>query len=283
MRRYKRIKNKRNKELKIKSIRGFICLFLVLLIFIIVFVLIKISSLKKFIYVNNINSNAEITIVDPQKYKIVKILIPENTQINSSRGFGVYKISSLWKLGEKEGLSGKLVSESLRRDFLVPLYLWKDEDKTNLNLWQKIKICLLSKGFLNYDTININLIDNRVLKLKKLSDGTGGYIISSKIPESILINFVEDYMAETVSKIEIEDLTGNSETIENISKILGVMGGKITSYSKGFDKDFDCEVIGKDKILVGVVSKTFDCKVSIDTKLSVDLKIRLGGRFVDRF
>ena len=283
MRRYKRIKNKKSRELKIKKIRGFTYLFLILLILIIAFVLIKITSLKKFIYVNNVDSNAEITVVDPQKLKIIKILIPENTQINSSRGFGVYKISSLWKLGEKEGLKGKLVTESVRRDFLIPLYLWKDGDKTNLNFWQRIKIYLLDKGFSNYYVNNINLIDNRVLKLKKFTDGTDGYIISSKIPESILINFVEDYMTETVSKIEIEDLTGNSMTVENISKILGVMGGKIISYSKGFDKDFDCEVIGKDKILVGVVSKNFDCKVSIDTKLSVDLKIRLGGRFVDRF
>lgn len=291
MRRYKqnlprrgnRIKNKKNKETKIKRIKIFLYISLILLVSFFVYIIFKISSLEKFIFVNNVNGSAEINVVDSTKLEIIKIIIPENTQITSSRGLGIYKISSLWKLGEKEGYKGKLMAESVRRNFLIPLYLWKDENKTNLNPWQNIKIFFLERGFLNYQITKINLSEIKVLKKKNFSDGTNGFVISSKLPESILINFVENTVAESIFNIEIEDLTKNINSIEDISKILGVMGGKITSYSKGLGENIDCEVIAKDKELAKIISENFDCSYSINTKLSVDLKIRLGKTFVQRF
>lgn len=245
-----------------KSITSLIYLFLLFSILLFSFILIKVGSLGKFIFVNNVDGNAEITVVHSDKLKVVRILILGDTQIKVSRGFGTYKISSLWKLGEKEGYGGKLVVESVRKSFLLPLYLWKDGTKTNLNIWQRIKILFLEK---------------------KISGGTKNLIINSKIPESILINFVDPNVAETIFKIEIEDLTGNISVTEDVSKILEIMGVQITSYSKGFDENLDCEVIGKDKKLIKVVRDTFDCKTIIDESLLVDLKIRLGKRLVDRF
>lgn len=283
MRRQKR--NKKLLRIKTKQRRiiniFYFCLFLILIIFILVFI--KVGNLGKFIYLDNLNDDAQIVVVDPQKLKIIKILIPGDTQIIVSNGLGTYKLKSLWKLGEKEGFKGKLVVSSIKKTFLLPIYLWKDGIKTNLNLWQRIRVSLIDKKISNYDVTNINLIDINVLKQKELTDGTDGFIINSKIPESVSIYFTDIYLSENISKIELVDLTGNISVSENFSKILGVIGTKITSYTKGFDENLDCEVIGKDTKLVKVISDTFECKGIIEENLSVDIKIRLGKRFVDKF
>lgn len=283
MRRYKHIKSKINKKNKIKKITNILYLFIFLIISFLLFVYIKVGNLDKFIFVNNFNDDTEIVVIDPKKNKIIKMIIPGNTQIIASRGLGTYKINSLWKLGEKEGYKGSLVAESIKKSLLLPVYLWKDEIKTNLSLWQRIKVILLETKLANYEVIKVNLADIKVLKEKKLTDGTSGFIVNSKIPDSISIYFVETLMAESVSKIEIEDLTGNITVTEYFSKIMGVMGAKITSYSKGFDKSLDCEIIGKDKKLIKIVADIFDCNEIIDSSLLVDLKVRLGERFVNRF
>lgn len=283
MRREKRNKKLIRKKTKQKRIAGIFYISLFLLIFLISFVSIKVGNSGKFIFVDNLHDDTEIVVVDPQKLKIVKILIPGDTQIKVSKGFGTYKLKSLWELGEKEGFRGILVADSIKKSFLLPIYLWKDGIKTNLNLWQRIRVFLIEKNISNYDLTNINLIDINVLKQKELTDGTNGYIINSKVPESVSIHFADTYLSENISKIELEDLTSNISVSENVSKILGVMGTKITSYTKGFDENLDCEIIGMNNKLVKIISNTFDCKEVVEDNLLVDIKIRLGKRFVDRF
>lgn len=263
MRKSKRrnIKNIKNK--KSKKVTLFLIVFFVLTFGFLAFIFFKVATLGKFIYVNNLNDASEIVVVDPKKTKIIRILIPGDTQLKASRGLGVYKIESLWKLSKKEGFDAGLVAESIRKTFLLPVYLWKNGTKTNLRLSQKIKVFFLDNKLSNYDVSKIDLIE--------------------KIPESISINFVETTLAEKIYKIEMEDLTGNIKSAEDVSKILGIMGATITSYSKGFDENLDCEVIGKDIELIAIVADTFGCKAMIDQSLSTDLKIRLGERFAGRF
>jgi len=252
MRRSRYLKHK-SKNTKFKPYKLVVVSIFIFLIVIFCFISYKVSSLEKFSYVNNKDGNAEIIVVDPQKDKIVKILIDKDFQLESSRSLGEYRLSSLWVLGQKEKYKGKLVSESIVKNFGIPIYLWKDGDLTNLNLYQRVKVLLLNTRNYNDD-----------------------YLLNSKTPkDSILINFVHPYVAL--------NLTGKKGVTETVSKILETVGFKTVDYSRGYDDKLDCEVVGKNKKYNDIVSKIFDCTNILDLNLYIDLKIRIGKSFSDRF
>ena len=61
------------------------------------------------------------------------------------------------------------------------------------------------------------------------------------------------------------------------------MGTKITSFSKGYEKDLDCEVLGTSKKFVEVIATHLGCKEIMKEDLKTDIVVRLGGQFADRF
>lgn len=264
MRKSRQLKIK-NEKLEIKT-RGLIYLFLVSAFGFLAFLIFKVLTLEKFIYVNKVvDGSAEIIIVDPSKSKITKYLIPFDTELDSARGYGIYKISSLWSISEKDN-NGKLVPETITKNYSLPVYLWrncvkwKDNCKSNLNIFQKVKI-FFSKGI-------------------KISDEK---INSTNITNSILIQFLNQEFIDLTPKIEVEDLTGSLNTLAKVSKIIEVLGGKIVSNSKGYDTNLDCIIYGQQIKYVHIFSNIFNCEEQIDNKLRTDLKIRLGAKFAERF
>ncbi|HCR35608.1 hypothetical protein A2130_00785 [Candidatus Woesebacteria bacterium GWC2_33_12] len=234
---------------------------LLIALFFLTFLFFKVKTLDKFTYINNKDGNAEIIVVDPLKDDLIKIFIDKNFNLESSRNFGEYKLASLWILGEKEKYNGKLVTETIVKNFNIPVYLWKDGDSTNLNLYQTIKVFWLFDKKNDYD-----------------------YSLTSKtVKDSILINFVNPYVAQRMPKVRIENLTGENGVAEDVSKILEIIGFKTADYSKGYDEKLDCEVIGSNKNYNEIVSKIFNCQSFIDLNQTIDLKIRIGKSFSDRF
>ncbi len=59
------------------------------------------------------------------------------------------------------------------------------------------------------------------------------------------------------------------------------MGGKITSNSKGYDANLDCEIMSNDLKLARIFADILDCRV-LKSDSSI-LKIKLGAKFADRF
>lgn len=259
--RVKRHKEKRIKNVKNKRILVFwLVLFLISALIFFVFLIFKIQTLKKFAYVNNSDGNVEVIVIDSQKDKYLKILIDKDFNVQSSRNYGQYKIGNLWVLGQKDGLRGKLVAETVTKNFAIPIYLWKDGRYSNLNLFQVIKSSIVQKQLFEYD-----------YTLK-----------TTNTPDGVLINFANSETELTSPKLEIVDLTGTNNLAENIVNILGVYGVKATSYSKGYDENLDCEIGGFNKTLVDVVSKIFSCQKKLDDG-EADLRIRIGKAFADRF
>ena len=138
--------------------------------------------------------------------------------------------------------------------------MWKNERKSNLNIYQKISVLFSKK--------DKNIVSE---------------INSTKLPNSILIQFVDPEFVEVIPKIEVEDLTNSLNTLDKVSKIIEVSGGKITSNSKGYDADLDCEIYGKEYKFVHIFSSIFNCDEKIVDTLNTDLKIRLGTEFAKRF
>lgn len=225
------------------------------------FIAYKVLTLERFQFVNNRDDNVEIIVIDNKREDVTKIFIDKNFYVDSSRNFGEYKIGSLWILGRKEKYQGRLVAETITKNFGIPVYLWKDGVSTNLNFFQKIKVLLSNINRGEYDF--------------KLT--------SRNVKDSILVNFVHPATEGRLPKIRIDDLTGDPEVVNLISKILEVLGFKIVDYSKGFDNSLDCEVIGKSDTYTSILKELFDCKIVVDENQSIDLDIRIGKVFGDRF
>ncbi len=250
----------------IKSNRS-IKIFFVLLIFILlgyfVFLIFRVLTLDKFIYVNKVGvGDAEIIIVDPKADKTIRYLIPAENELDSARSYGNYKLGSLWTLSQKDENEGKLVAETITKNYSLPVFLWKNGKNSNLSLYQKISAFLSRNRFSEYD-----------LKFDS----------SSNLPNYVFINFVEDQFVQTVPKIEVEDLTGDSTLAEKISKIIETTGGKITSNSKGYDKELDCKIVTKNSKIAKIYLQLFNCELILDKNLNGDLKLSLGAKFAQRF
>lgn len=237
-------------------------LFIFLVFCFLSFTAFKVMTLDKFFYLNKTSAgDGEVIIVDPQKDETLKYLIPAEIEFEASGGYGSYKLSSLWLLSEKDPQSGKLVTDTVVKNFSLPIYLWKNDAKSNLTIYQKIKIFLSVKKNANYEA----------------------KITNNKINNSILINFVNSQYLDNVLKIEVEDLTGTQYVIDKVSRIIEVIGSKISNNSKGYDTELDCEIIVKEVKIAEPLNNIFNCKVLIDSLLSSDIKLRLGAKFARRF
>lgn len=244
--------------------RRFKLLFLIIILFLFflfVFVFIKISTLDKFIFVNRGKTdNVEIIIYDPNKDITKKIIIPSDTVLKSSHDLGEYKVSSLWILGEKEGYNGSLVANSIAKNYLIPVYLWKNNQSSNMDIFKLIKSKI-------------------ILKLSKISEIT---ISNSKLSNSELINFVNSDMDNNNIQIAIEDLTDSVGLAEDVTNILQIMGIKNILYTRGTDENLDCEVIGNNKNMLTALANNFECKTILDENAQ-NIRLRLGHKFASRF
>ncbi len=251
MRKYKRIEPKKNINILLKII-----LFIVLVVSIFIY---KLETIDSYNYINKSkNGDTEVYVVNNKNDSYIKYVISKDTEFESSRNYGMYKNSSLWVLGEKEKIGGRLVAETLLKNMYLPVYLWKDGEKTNLNFFQKIKSMIIEKksGVSNYELE----IDN--------------------IPNSVYINFSSPFINEN-TKIEVQDLTGEIGMIDKISKIIESLGGKITSNSKGYNPDLDCKVLGKKTEVQDVFKNIFEC--DIEYQESDHVVLILGSKFAERF
>jgi hypothetical protein len=236
---------------------------IVLLLLSILFVFFKVLTLGKFVYVNKLNDgSSEIVIVDPQEDDVVKYLFSSDINVDSSRNYGIYKLGNLWSLSQKDPIKGRLVTETITKNFAIPIFLWKDGKDTNLSFYQKIKSLLIEKRKIGYQS----------------------RIDTNKLPESLYINFVNSEMVDSTPSVELDDLTGEPDLIDKVSRIIDVFGGKITSNSKGYEKDLECEISGKNREIVKSFAKIFECKINDDDNMLItDVRIRLGAKFAERF
>lgn len=252
-------KNRLNKNKKIFLLT--VILFVFILVITLIIFWFKFIKLPKFTVIQKTDDGGgEVLIIDPRTDIVIRYKIDPNIVLDSAYGYGEYKLSSLWTLGDKEGLGGDLVVKSIASNFLIPVYLWDSDSKSNLNLYQKIKLNLVSKKD-----------NNEAIQFK-----------SFDLPNSILINFVNEEIQESGIGVEVEDLTGNPETIDKVSKLIGILGTKVSGYAKGYDKEFDCEVYASDIEIRNLVSNIFDCN-GFTNESENKLKIKLGAKFADRF
>lgn len=263
---------------KAEKKRGFFWL-LYLVIGLVVFSLavffVKLLLLPKYYFVDNAKETTDIYIVDTEQDKYTRLLIPGATEVSSACSYGKYKIGNLWKMVSKDSDCHHLMTTTIVKNFGFPVYLWKDGKDTNLNLLQVTKFYMVRSKF-----VDVNLNKYQFLKPSEFKDGSSGYVVSSKSPEDILVYFV-DNQAGDIHDIELSDLTGNIDTLEQLEQLFSVFGLKIKDYKKGYDENLDCQVYGGNQKLVKLFSKILLCDVV--NEQTVQFGLRVGSLFARRF
>jgi len=304
-RKLERIKTGRNR----RSFRIPIWLWLVLAVFL-VFLFINFftkfwkSKDKLSLVVNTKSGDVQVTTFDPVLGEITNITIPGSTQVNVSRQLGTWKIKSVWALGQNEKISGKLLAETVTKNFRFPTAAWADSPaagfsegninsalkaifgpyKTNLQIGDRVKLALFSIGVKNTNRVDINLANTTFLKKARLTDGENGYLVQDDAPENIMVVFSDHRIASGNFKVNIKNASTKDSLPGYVGGVLQVLGAKIASVVEEKTAPVDCEIIGNDSVFIRKVAEIYSCKViNKAPEGSFDMEFRFGEKFAKRF
>ena len=250
------------------------------------------------------NGDIQVSTFDPKADSIRVVVIPKDTQIRVARQLGTWRIKSVWELGENEGLNGQLLSESVTKQFKIPVYVWGDVKvsgfssskaakvikstilpyKTNLGIGDRVRLGMFSLGVKNFKRETTDLSDTKVLERTVLVDGSAGYKVVGDLPSSIVAIYSDPYLSSVSAKTQIVDATSDAVVAKEVGEIVEVVGLKVTSIENvEVNNELDCIVSGKDKELTKTISQLFSCDIKNREEDNFDLIIQMGEEFVKRF
>lgn len=245
-----------------------------------------------------------VSVFDPVGESITNITIPGATQVNVARQLGRLRAKSIWQLGENEGIGGKLLAETLVKNFNFPIYGWGEGNlrglsggelpqainsvltpgQTNLKIGDRIKMAAFSLSVKNPKRLNIDLKDGNYLKKIRLIDGDEGYVISGTGFEKLLPLFSENGISQKNLRVVILDSTGGTGVANEVGTTLEVMGLKVASVSRKEKKDSDCTFKTKEEDLAKKIFYIFSCeREKGEPAGNFDLEVSLGANFAKRY
>jgi len=249
------------------------------------------------------NGDVVVSVFDPANEKISNIYISGDFQISAARQYGTWKLKSIRKLGQTEGYGGLLVSESLTNNFKFLVDAWADEGaigfsngnfgrvmgsifapyKSNLGVGDRIRLGLFSLGVKNTKREDIDLSKYTVVNKKILVDGSGGYVLAGKLPNSLYALFSDPIISKRQISASIVDASKREGLTSLVSELVEVVGVKVVSTVEEPSRDIDCEVSGLERGVVEKIAEIFNCKEIIRDVGSIDVEIKFGEDFAGRF
>ena len=244
-----------------------------------------------------------VSVFDPVGETITNITIPGATQVDVARQLGSLRAKSIWQLGENEGIGGKLLAETLVKNFNFPIYAWGEENlsglsygelpqairavlapgQTNLKIGDRIKMAAFSLSVKNPKRLNIDLKEGNYLRKTRQIDGDEGYVISGGF-EKILPLFSENGISQKNLRVVILDFSGGTRVANEVGTTLEVMGLKVASVSRKEKKDSDCTFKTKEEDLAKKVFYIFSCeREKGEPTGNFDLEVSLGTKFARRY
>jgi hypothetical protein len=226
------------------------------------------------------DGNVSVKIFDPSLGEVTTLVIPGDTEVSVSRNLGTLRIKNVWQLGINEMVGGKLLAETVTKNFLFPTFLFQGPGgETNIPLGDNVLLWIFEKRTKNLQRTEINLGEAQYLKRQRLSDGDLGYVLVGEISERLTVYFSDPDFSAKSPGVYIKDNTGTYGISENVGQVIEVMGGKVVTIEKGEGSDIDCFVSGN---LAKKVARVFNCKIQKDPG-KFDLEITLGREFAKRF
>lgn len=259
---------------------------------------------KLSLVVRSLTGGVNVVVFDPAHDEIVNISLPPNLEVEVAKNLGVWKLRSVWELGEQEGLpGGELVAKTLTKYLKFPVYLWADAPahgfvegtpttllkaaifpyKTNLKTPDKVRIALFALSVKNPKRIEIPLTDTSYLERTVLLDGEEGYILTRRPPEQILALFADQDISEAGVRVNVRDRTGVAGAAEEVGEVIQILGGKVVSYVREEEEEFDCRLRGWNRDVVLKIVRLLGCEAEIVNKTNFDLEIIIGKNFPERY
>jgi len=259
---------------------------------------------KKLILAYPSQNDLVVAVFDPKNKEITKIIIPGNCEVEVARNLGRWKAKSLWQLGINEKHVGYLMSDTIIKNFKIPVNAWADSSaqsyfeanifkvlrltffpyKTNLSFVDKLNLALFCLQVKEFKRSEYDLKKGLMLAERRLLDGEKGYVLTGEIDSKLLVIVGDEEISQKGIRVIIYDASTKPFLAETVSKVIGVMGGKVFSIVASEQGNLDCLIRGKEKKLARLFADVFSCQVS-EKKINenFDLEITLGEDFSRRF
>lgn len=244
-----------------------------------------------------------VSFFDPQNSTITSFLIPGNTEVNVSKQLGQWKLKSVWKLGENEGLGGKLLSETITKSFKAPVEAWASQGamgltsslpsqvmkavlggyETNLSLRDRVNLGIFSLKVKNSSKIFIDMRETGYLQPMLLADGEEGFKVKSVIPAKIAAIFADSQISKEGILVRIINKTKDPEIANHIGQIIEMMGAKVVAINQEEIDETDCMVISRKTFTASKIAKIFSCELEEKDGENPNLDFVFGSKFQTRF
>jgi len=262
------------------------------------------NGTDKFDYVyTGENGDVVVSVLNPKLSETTTLIIPGDTQVNVAGNYGTLRIKNVWQLGLNEKKGGGLLSATVTKNFLMPVFFWSGSDieaiqnfsipgifkfivlpkNTNIPVGDRVAIAAFALQVKNINRTTIDLGKSQFLKKTNLNDGQKGYTLAGPVSGRLTNIFSDNNFSNQNIRVGIEDATGVPGSANIIGQIVEVIGGKVVSVDKKtLQSDADCTVAGTDKKIIRKIATIFGCKTSGD-KTVFDLDISLGALFAKRY
>ena len=204
------------------------------------------------------SDHTSILTYNPKEGKVVIINIPDETFLNVPFGFGLWQLRAIYELGESQkGLGGgKLLMETLTNFLAVPIDGFLDLSslqprqsaagvintlrnnpfsglnllsslKTDLTLWELIKL-KLGIGAVRFDKIKeLNLLELNVLDKENLPDGTLVFTADSVKLDSVLSDLADPTIMAEHKNIAVLNTTDRTQLAQKAARLITNLGGNV--------------------------------------------------------
>lgn len=221
------------------------------------------------------------------------LIIPDGTYIETTGGYGPYRIEKIYHLGELESKGTELLSTSLETYFGLPIDGWimkdekggegggkqllsklitaaiEDNSLTNLSRWDLVRLWLMINRTRSHKIEIVDLGETTAAENFDLPDGTRARKIDNQRISRVISNLFTDY------QIRQEDLAiaiMNAGTERGLAakaaRLVSNIGGRLVEIGDWHEKLENCQIratlVAKKTYTFQKLSKVFGCQYSAD-------------------
>lgn len=250
------------------------------------------------------------------------VLVSSDTYVEATRGFGLYRMGSIWALGEIEGEGGKLLSETMQELLAVPVHAWLGRsDATTLSSddgyvsdlkaqfsLQKLlvpsfseefatNLTIIDKFLLVVELFNVRANQIDVLDLSatdavsefELADESRAISVDVEILDTVTGSIFENQkIREEGLSVEVRNATDRPFLAQKASRTLSNLGVKVVRVGNSNVNEPRCVVYGSEDLKKTETAKTiralFNCSFITDEqgRSIEDLEVVIGESYSEK-
>jgi hypothetical protein len=220
-------------------------------------------------------NNISVLSYNPTEERITLINIPDETFLEVPNGFGFWQLRSVYKLGQSQkGQDGdRLVADTLQNYLGIPIdgflgFNSRGADqtaleiveklrqnpfsgfslisslKTNLTLWEliRLKLGLAGVRFDKIEEVNLEKLD--ILTQETLPDGTGVLTADPVKLDSILVDLADPAITAEHKSIAVFNATNRPLLAQKAARLITNLGGNVIITSNAEEKIKQTQILG---------------------------------------